>query len=139
MKTIDDYFIDFEANNIGYGYGSGEKHTTAALKGFLAKCPDSGAYDYEIIEQAIGGAATWFLIPILAKAGIIDYGTSPRYAWLTDQGKALKAYLDARPIEQLLQLLQYPESQELCYPGHCNCGEGDCRDGNSFAKKAKRC
>jgi len=54
MKTIEEYFYDWEAHVFGYGYGTGEPYTLQALKDFLALCPDSLGYDYKAMEEKLG-------------------------------------------------------------------------------------
>lgn len=75
MKTTDDYFTDWESHYIGYGYGTGEKHTFGALKAFFHAVRDDGGYDYQVLEQGCGPAVAWLLISMLARAHVIDYGT----------------------------------------------------------------
>jgi hypothetical protein len=110
-KTIDENFIDWESHVFGFGYGTGERHTLGALKGFFGAIGDergSHTYNYETIERALGPIVTWLLINALCKADIIEYGTSPRYGWLTDEGKELQAYLARHTLDELVEL--------------CNCG-----------------
>lgn len=124
-KTVDDSFRDWEANAFGFGYGTGEEHTLAALKAFMAAIPER-QYDYKVLETALGGAVAWLLINTLCahKVQILEYGTSPRYAWLTDEGQRLKAYLDSKTVEELCEVVcgADPEDYTGCYPDACNCG-----------------
>ena len=102
---IEEHFIDWEGHVFGLGYGTGEHHIIPALKAFLAEIPHEGAYDHEVLEKRLGGAVTWFLITTLCKADILEYGSSPRFAWLTPQGQRLKSFIDARSAEELIGLL----------------------------------
>lgn len=127
IKTLDENFVDWEGAVFGFGYGSGEPHTIGALKAFLTACPLEGGYDYEVLEQTLTPTATWLLINILARADIIEYGTSPRYGWLTPAGVALKSFVDARDVESLVELAtNRPEGYCECYPDVCNCGAEKC-------------
>jgi hypothetical protein len=121
-KSIDDYFADWEGHVFGFGYGSGEEHTLAALKRFMDHCPMDTAYDYRILEEALTPTVTWLLINTLGHASIIEYGTSPRYAWLRPKGKALKAYIDSKTVEQLCEQTSRDQNYSPCYPDACNCG-----------------
>lgn len=131
MKTIDSHFIDWEANVHGYGYGTGEEHTLGALKTFMAATPESGCYDFKELEKAVTPAVAWLLIGDLCRCDMIEYGTSPRFAWLTKQGKALKGYLGSHSLEELLEVMNYDEEYIHCFPDYCNC-ETDCRPSNPF-------
>jgi hypothetical protein len=126
-KSLDDHFFDWEGHVFGYGYGSGEPHTIPALKTFFAAIPES-QYDYEVLEAAVNPTVAWLLINTLCHANIIEYGTSPRYGWLTTEGLALKAYIDARDAETLMSGLGRSEDYYGCYPDHCNCDAGPCHN-----------
>ena len=124
-KTIDQFFSDWETSALGYGYGSGEEHILKALKTFFALCPsgdaDSRGYDYKVLEQELTPTVAWLLINLLCKWDILEYGTSPRYAWMTDQGYAMKKYFDERTLEQLCEACSHDENYSECYPDACNC------------------
>lgn len=64
-KSIDENWIDWESYAFGFGYGSGEPYTVAALKTFLAACPATGPYDYGVLERECGPAVAWLLIVLL--------------------------------------------------------------------------
>lgn len=122
MKTIDAYFRDWEGTAFGYGYGTGEEHIVPALKQLFAAIPER-SYDYEVLEAAVGPTVAWLLINVLCKRDIFEYGTSPRYGWLTDKGQRLKAYLDGHTIDELHEALQIDQEETPpCYPDACNCG-----------------
>lgn len=137
MKTIEQSFIDWESNVFGLGYGSGEEHTLAALKTFMGAIgrdePGMGhAYDFQKLEAACGPQVAWLLINRLAhhSAGIIEYGTSPRYGWLTPQGVALKSFVDAKSIEEMVELCcNRSEDDHGCSPDACNCGPHGYQEG----------
>lgn len=122
-KTLENYFSDWEAEVFGYGYGTGEVHTLPALKTFMENCPESGVYNYEQLEAALTPATAWLLINILCEADILDYGSSPRGAWLTEQGKALQAFVLAKTLDELYELSTEDERSENihCFPDYCNC------------------
>lgn len=138
MKTTDDYFTDWESHYIGYGYGTGEEHTFGALKAFFHAIRDDGCYDYRVLEQACGPAVTWLLISTLARAHVIDYGTSPRGGWLTENGKALAAYVLEHSVDELVQVTDHDETYTECFPDYCNCvgaKESGCCNLNPFWPK----
>jgi hypothetical protein len=138
MKTIEQYFIDWESDVFGYGYGTGEEPVLLALKNFLLLCcngPYQHAYNYDELEKALTPTVAWLLINTLCHANILDYGTSPRYAWLTPQGEALKKFVSERTAVQLAELPSPGGDYIHCMPDHCNCDDGDCRTGNPFWKK----
>ena len=126
-KTIDDW----EGNAFGFGYGSGERHTPAAVKTFFAtvgtgESPDrSHCYDYQRLEATLTSTVAWLLINAFCRhdVDVIEYGTSPRYGWLTDEGRALKAYVDSKSLDELVAICTgRTEDDTPCYPDACNCG-----------------
>ena len=123
-KPIDHSFRDWEGSTFGFGYGTGEEHTIPALKQFLELCKDKEAYDYVELETALTPAVAWLLINVLCKADIIEYGTSPRYGWLTDKGKRLKGFVGKHTADELYEIAAgHDENYISCYPDACNCGE----------------
>lgn len=124
-KTIDENFRDWESSTFGFGYGSGEPHTVPALKRFFELCPDEGGYDYRVLETELGPVAAWLLINALARhrVDVLEYGTSPRFAWLTDRGKRLKAYMASKAADGLVEIAaSRSEDDNACSPNACNCG-----------------
>ncbi len=125
-KSIDHHFRDWEAHVFGYGYGTGEARILPALRSFFALMPpadaETRAYDYRELETALGAPVAWFLINALCKADILEYGCSPRYAWLTVQGEALRAYVLGKTPDELYDVCCGSEDRDYCYPGVCNCG-----------------
>lgn len=124
-KTIEQNFADWESNVFGFGYGTGEEHTLSALRAFMAAVGREDAahgYDYQKLEAACGVTTAWLLINILCHADVIEYGTSPRYGWLTTEGKALKAFIASKSIEELVELCASRTEVDACYPDACNCG-----------------
>lgn len=127
MKTIEENFADWEGSAFGFGYGTGEDHTIAALKTFMANIGRDDAphaYDYEKLEAALTPAVAWLLINALCRmpGDVIEYGTSPRYGWLTTGGRALKEFIDKHSVEQLVKMTERDEGSNPCYPDACNCG-----------------
>lgn len=125
MKTLAQYFTDWESHTFDFGYGTGETYTVRAVQRFLACCPVTGGYDYQVLEAQLGTLPAWLLINRLCAYGvdIIEYGTSPRYGWLTVEGQRLKAFTDATPTEELIRLCtERPEGYGVCAPDACNCG-----------------
>lgn len=133
MKSIEDQFRDWESNTFGFGYGSGEEHTIPALKHFLLLCNEGScgnSYDYKKLEEALTPTVAWLLINTLAKADMIEYGTSPRYAWLTTKGVRLKEFIRRHTEEQLVEMAtDRTEESTPCYPDACNCGERGYEEG----------
>jgi hypothetical protein len=125
VKTIEEHFHDWESHVFGFGYGTGEEHTLPVLKKFLSLIQDRG-YNYQDLEAALTAPVAWLLINILCRADILEYGCSPRFAWLTQQGKALKQFVDGRTDEDLYELTDSYDDYHECYPHHCNCNDGPC-------------
>ena len=121
-KSVEESFADWEGNVFGFGYGSGEEHTLGALKSFLAAVPGDENYDFELIEKTVTPSVAWLLINTLCHEDVIEYGTSPRYGWLTKEGKALKSFVENTSLEQLMTICSRDENATVCYPDTCNCG-----------------
>ena len=108
-----------------------------ALKTFLSLCCKgqyARAYDYEELEKSLTPPVAWLLINVLAHDDKIEYGTSPRYGWLTKTGEALAEFVKMRTVEQLYELTVKCDGDGYihCYPQHCNCDNEDCRRSNPF-------
>jgi len=126
VKTIDEFFIDWELLVFGYGYGYGEEHILTSLKDFMAtltKRHSTFCYDYVYLTKTLGAKVTWLLINILCHADILEYGTSSRYGWLTQKGINLYNYLSTKTIEELCIVLdsKKDEAEELCSDDYCQC------------------
>lgn len=134
-KTVDDNFSDWENTVFGMGYGTGEEYTVPALKQFLAACPDEGTYDHEKLSDALGPVVAWLLINILVKADIIEYGSSPRFGWLTKQGQTLRAYVKTKTAAELVALSCRDSDYVICYPDACNCGPDGYEPGRECANE----
>lgn len=124
-KTLDDHFRDWENDAIGFGYGTGEEHTLKALGLLLKAIPDEGCYDYTALEAAVGGATAWLLIACLCRGDMIEYGSSPRYGWLTDKGVRLKQYVDDHTHGELYEIVA-GHNEGGCYRDVCNCDGPKC-------------
>lgn len=122
MKSPEKFFRDWEQHAFGYGYGTGEGHVLPALKTFLDLVDRQGRYDYNILEARLTPAVAWLLINALCKADVIDYGTSPRYGFLSIKGKALKKFVDSRSADQLIEATLVDDDYVGCMPDVCNCG-----------------
>ena len=124
-KTLPEYFRDWEGSTFGYGYGTGEEHTLPVLRQFMEACPAHDSYDHHQLEAQIGPAVTWLLINTLARADILEYGTSPRFGWLTRKGQRLQAFVLSRSDAELYEIVcNRSEGDTICYPDACNCGPG---------------
>lgn len=130
-RTPESYFADWESHAFGFGYGSGEGHILAAVKTFFATVgKDEPAdrqhcYDYQKLEAALTPTVAWLLINALAKwdVDVIEYGTSPRYAWLTDNGIKLRDFIAAKSVEDLADICCADCGENPgCGPRTCNCG-----------------
>lgn len=125
IELTDKHFIDWESQIFGYGYGTGELPILRCLHFFFSSLEDGRRYDYEVLEKELGDAATWFLINALCHAGVIEYGTSPRYAWIDSTNPAISAlrdYIVTRTPEQLYEIVaNRPDEYIHCYPDYCNC------------------
>lgn len=114
-KTEAQYFRDWFQAYFGYCYGSGESHIMPAVRRFLELCDrhDSNVYDFQILEAELTPVVAWLLINALCAndVGIIDYGTSPRFAWLTPKGKRLRTYMLSKTSDELIDIAtDYDES-----------------------------
>lgn len=132
-KSPEEYFRDWESHVIGYGYGSGEPHTIPALLQFLSLCNEgqyAHTYNYETLEAAIGPVITWLFISALVRADIIEYGTSPKFAWLTSKGKRLRDFMLSKTAEELVDIAcDHDEDYAHCHPDACNCGPNGYEEG----------
>lgn len=123
-KSIEKHFADWESEYLGYGYGTGEEHTLGALKAFMGAVGDErgpNSYRYTNLEQAVTPPVAWLLIGILVRADVIEYGTSPRGGWLTENGIALRDFLAGKSVAELEEIVGADE-QDYCTPTFCNCG-----------------
>lgn len=127
QKSIEDSFRDWESDVFGFGYGSGEEPVLTALKGFIAclyDSKDARSYDYAKLETVLTPAVTWLLINALCHADIIEYGTSPRFGWLTRKGERLRDFIGSHTIDELVEICcNHDENYSSCSPDSCNCGE----------------
>ena len=147
MKTLEDYFADWENDTFGYGYGTGEEHTIAALHDlFMAfKFTPAGTLGFDAVdlEAQCGPVVAWLLINILCHDDKIEYGTSPRHAWVTPPGNELARFIRERTIADLLRIVDRDPSQYVyCMPDHCNCLDvqgtvNDCTRRNPFWSKPR--
>ena len=139
-KSLDQAFVDWEGSVFGYGYGTGEEHVIKALHKFFELTPPPEAfnrcYSYVLFERDLGGATAWLLINALCNADIIEYGSSPRFAWLTDHGYRLRSYILSSTVSELEDILGNGESE--CGESYCNCGDsGKGCEHNPFFSKYK--
>lgn len=118
-KSLDECFQDWESSFFGFGYGSGEESILQSLKTFMDCCKSREGcypqYDYRELEEKLGKSTAWLLINFLCKHDYLEYGSSPRYAWLTSTGKFLKQYLDKRCVEQLCEIVTFDHYTECFY------------------------
>ena len=82
-------------------YGDIEPHLDTYLPNFFSvDIKDVGFNDNHELNDAL----FWFVVSWLESVDCIDYGTSPRGAWLTDKGEALKQWVleNESPITKLI-------------------------------------
>jgi len=118
-KSLEEYFIDWESHVFGFGYGTGESHVLSALKGFFNILKQDRNYDHRILEKEFGPIAAWLLINVLAHADIIEYGTSPRFGWLTTKGERLRDFVGSKTSDELVDIVCHNNSE--CTPDNCYC------------------
>ena len=107
MKDLtqkDLWFIEWEQEVFGFGYGTGEEHTLKSIKKFFEYLNDN-SYSYEILEEKLGQEVTWLLINIFGHNNIIEYGTSARFGWLTSNGEMVRDYFKDKSINELYKIL----------------------------------
>ena len=122
-KAADDYFRDWMTQTLGCYHGSRRERLIRALVAFLAEVPVDHPYEYERLVAAVGPLAAWTLIDKLCQAGILAYKSSPRFAYLTEAGAALKNYASSRSATDLLEIVcKVADDYPYCMPGECNCG-----------------
>lgn len=128
-KTLDENFRDWEGEAFGFGYGSGEEHILPALQAFMRAVLPTGGYDHEDLAIACGsGATAWLFINILCREDAIEYGTSPRYGWLTPKGKRLQSYVLSKSPSDLIDIACV-HGDIGCSKTACNCGENGYEEG----------
>lgn len=131
MKTKEEQFIDWEGEVFGFGYGTGEEHTLKVLRSFMDSLENGRSYDHENLEKKLGATVAWLMINILCKADILEYGTSPRYGWLTEKGEKLKNFIGNKSVDDLYNLVtRVSDTYVSCGKTYCNCNPPD-----SFNKK----
>jgi len=73
---------------------------------FFNSLKNGSLYDYEKVIKELGsemlGMAT---IALLDSYGYIEYGTSIRYGWITEEMKVIKEYFDRFAIDELYEAL----------------------------------
>ena len=122
-KSIDDNFSDWWSNTFRFGYGTGEQYTLPALRVFLEACDgQNDQYQFQEMEGALGPLAAWLMIDAMCRVDAVEYGTSPRYGWLTPEGKSLRAFIRSKTDDELSVLTARDETYIFCAPDYCNCG-----------------
>jgi len=112
MNKLKKQFILFENKAFGYGYGSGEIYVLTVFKRFLQICPVEGNYDYHILENLLTPPIAWLLINILCREEVLEYGTSPRFGWLSSLGIDLKIFTEEHTVEELAEMLNLSEEEK---------------------------
>lgn len=121
MAITDKHFIDWESDVFGFGYGTGEEPVLQTLIRFFSLLNERGSYEYHVLESELGQPTTWLLINTLCHADIIEYGSSPRYGWLTEKGKLLRDFMKDKSLAVLCDLTSVDEGYAHCMPDICNC------------------
>jgi len=116
-------FRIWEDKWFGYGYGSGEKPVLKALKQFVELLEDGRKYDHEEMEKKMGKQVFWLVLNVMCHSDFIEYGTSPRYGWLTqDKGGPFAEYIKSRSVDELYEVL-FTYDCESCRDLDCSCCE----------------
>lgn len=114
-------FCRWEGDCFGFGYGTGESFVIEALCDAMKVIPLEGAYNHEDIQREVGGKVCWLLINALckypgdkrlAKDSIIEYGTSPRFGFLSSFGRELKEFMEGKTAGQLVDILDNYDATE---------------------------
>lgn len=120
MTLTDDdrMFASLCSDKLGWGAYGGDEALYPALRSFLMWCtPSEGsgvpAYDYRDVSEVIGAAAAWLLVYALVRADLVEYGTSPRFGWLTPEGCWLRDYVKNRTPEQLADVHQADDGRRM--------------------------
>lgn len=133
-KSLEIYFRDWFDEAFGYGYGTGEMYIVPLLRKFLELCKPTEIskahnYNHEDIEKALGKEVAWLMINVLCGNDIIEYGTSPRYAMLSIEGRRLKQFVESKTDDELYDIVMKFEDKDgegthYCYRDMdgCNCG-----------------
>lgn len=124
QKVTDKHFRDWESYVFGCGYGTGEPVVLAALRKFFIVCDVGGTadrYNYQWVEKAITPPVAWLLINALGNAGIIEWGVSARFGWLSRPGVLLRDFVNARTDEELYEILERDDEEVHCFPDLCQC------------------
>ena len=117
----DKHFRDWEKYYFGYGYGTGEDFILPALRRFFEMLEDSNShYNHQDMEKEFSGFGAWMLINFLAHCELIEYGTSPRFGWLTQKGKILRDYVLSKTPDELIEAADIKENY-TCFPDRCQC------------------
>jgi hypothetical protein len=129
--ATDKHFREWEREAFGYGYGTGEYYILPILHHFFLTLEDGHAYEAENVARELGNAEAWFLLNVLCHMNIVDYGTSPRYGWLTPMGERLRDYVLCRTPEMLYSIVMADgynhgvfDVSEECSLDFCNCPDG---------------
>lgn len=120
-KTIHDQFLDWHNDAFPCGYGTGDPHTLGALRSFLLACESDGRYQYTVAEAACGQVVAWLLINTLCGLDLIDYGTSPRFGWLTAEGIRLRDYFATTDLDEIIAVATGDGGEPQCFPDLCQC------------------
>lgn len=105
MNEEDKNFIQWESEVFGYGYGTGEEYTLIAICDFF-KAFTGNSYDHDELANKLGPTVAWLLINTFCNDDVIEYGTSPRYGWLTKKGERLQKYLADKTPEYLYEMVK---------------------------------
>lgn len=116
IYTQEDYsFWKWHDENFSYGYGTGEQHWIPTLKKFFALIGQkeenhAGSYDFQILEKKLTPVIAWLLINTLCEHrrevgdSTLEYGTSPRFGWLTEVGEGIREYFNSHSEDELYDM-----------------------------------
>ena len=94
-------------------YGEFESMFLEELDIVLAYCAMESKMP--VINEMIERYGFWTMISFLNNADMVEYGTSPRTAWLTDKGKRLHAFISSKSLDELEELLQVDYQDRYAY------------------------
>jgi hypothetical protein len=98
-------FYNWYQSHYSHGYGTGEVHIVWSLKRFVEAIPLDEAYNYEDIEAKVGPVVAWMFIDVFCQDNLLEYGSSPRYAWLTESGVDLAQFVRSKDATELYDIV----------------------------------
>lgn len=124
-------FRQWESRVFGYGYGNGEWPILSVVKVFFDNLDDGKRYDFRTLEKKLGETVTWLLINALCREDVIEYGTSPRFGWLSPCGEFVRDFVKSKTPDELYEIIM-ADKDEIDF---CEC-DGEVKDvGHEYCDK----